>query len=119
MKGSTLPDFPEADGTIKGFGYPEMNRMMINHMIYSESGINVRVNTKLVSIEDGSVTVETDGQQYKIECDDVMLALGFRPNFELERALQGKVRVITIGDANKAGKVINAVWAGYAASASL
>jgi 2-enoate reductase len=119
MRGSTLPDFPEASGTIKGFGYPEMNRMMINHMIYDESGIDVRVDTKLVSIENGFVTVEANGKQDKIECDEVMLALGFKPNFELEKALVGKVRVITIGDANKAGKVIDAVWAGYAAAASI
>jgi 2-enoate reductase len=119
MKGSTLPDFPEAEGTIKGFGYPEMNRMMMNHMIYDESRIDVKVDTKLTLIEDGYVVVETNGEHSKIECDEVMLALGFKPNFELEQKLAGEVRVVTIGDANKAGKVIDAVWAGYAAAASI
>jgi 2-enoate reductase len=119
MRGSTLPDFPEAEGTIKGFGYPEMNRMMMNHMIYDESHIDVRVNTKLLSIKEGNVVVEGEGKKEKIECDEVVFAIGFTPNFTLERQLQGKIRVITVGDANKPGKVIDAVWAGYASAASL
>ncbi|MHB8061609.1 MAG: oxidoreductase [Ruminiclostridium sp.] len=116
MRGSTLPDFPSY---WKYFGFPEMNRQMINHMIYDESKINVLVNTKLIMVEDGYIEVEREGKKEKIECDEVMIAMGFKPDFNLEKELQGKVCVITVGDASKTGKVIDAVWSGYAATVCL
>jgi len=116
MKEKILPDFMMF---WKNFGNPDMNRQMMNHMIYDESNIDVRVNTKLLSIGDGYVEVERDGKKEKIECDEVMLALGFRPNFDLEEGLRGKVEAITVGDANKVGKVIDAVWSGFAATSNL
>ncbi len=109
MKGSTLPDFPPY------FGYPEMNRMMLNEML-EKAKVDIRVNTKLVSIGEDHVVVSCDGKEEKIPCDDVMLALGFKPDFSLEDELAGKVKVITVGDANKPGKILEAVWSGFSAS---
>ncbi len=112
MQSSTLPDFP------KFFGYPEGNRMMINEML-DESNVVLMTDTKLVSVEEDHVIVSHDGKEEKIPCDDVMLALGFKPNFDLEEELAGKVEVVTIGDANKPGKILDAVWAGYSTSVSI
>ncbi|MCL2368606.1 MAG: NAD(P)/FAD-dependent oxidoreductase [Oscillospiraceae bacterium] len=111
-----LPDFMMF---WKNFGNPDMNRQMINHLIYEQSSVDVKLNTKLVAVGDGFVEVEQDGKTAKIDCDEVVLAMGYKPNFELEEALAGKVEVITIGDANKVGKVMDAVWSGFAATIAL
>jgi 2-enoate reductase len=116
MREKILPDFMMF---WKDFGNPDMNRQMINYLIYDQSNVDVRLETKLVAVEDGYVEIERDGKKEKVECDEVMLAIGFKPNFELEEQLSGKVEVITIGDANKVGKVMDAVWAGFAATVAL
>lgn len=107
-----LPDFPA------WFGYPENTRMMLKELMQN-SDIDLCVNTKLVSIEDGYIVVEHNGKKDKIEYDDVMLALGFHPDFKLQEELSGKVEVITIGDANKPGKILDAVWSGFSATVCL
>ncbi len=117
MKGSILPDFPVLKSS--GSGYPEMNRMMINHMIYDDSGIKVECNTTLAAIGEGYVEVTSDGETKQIPCDEVVLALGFKPDFRLQTELKGKLRCITIGDANKVGKVLDAVAAGFGTALSL
>jgi 2-enoate reductase len=109
MAENILPDFP------KYFGYPEMNRMMLNEML-DESNVRIMVNTKLAAIEEGCIVVDNAGTKEKIQCDDVILALGFRPDFSLEQELAGKVEVITVGDANQPGKILDAVWSAFSAT---
>jgi 2-enoate reductase len=112
MCGSTLPEFPPY------FGYPEMNRMMLNEML-EDSNVKIMTNTKLIEIDEGFVKVDSDGKEDIIECDEVMLSLGFRPNFDLEQTLAKKVEVITVGDANKPGKILDAVWSAFSATVCL
>ena len=58
----------------------------MNHLIYDVSNINVKVDIKLLAIKEGLIKVES------------------------ENAPAGRVRVITVGDGDKAGKVMDAVW---------
>jgi 2-enoate reductase len=48
-----------------------------------------------------------------LECDSVVLAMGFQPNVELYEALKEKVKVINIGDSVKVRKVLDAVHEAY------
>lgn len=109
MKDQILPDSTKS---------PLQVTMMLKEII-AKGNIDVRTKTKLVAIQDEGVVVEYEGCQEKIDCDDVVLALGFHPNLSLEEELKGKVEVITIGDAVKAGKILNAVWQGYGAAISI
>jgi 2-enoate reductase len=107
-----LPEFP------KWFGHPENNRMMLRDML-DKSNVVMRLSAKLIAIHDMHVLIESNGTQEMLECDDIMLALGFRPDFSLQKNLSGKVEVITIGDANKPGKILDAVWGGFSATVCL
>jgi len=107
-----LPDFP------KWFGYPENNRMMLRDML-AKSNIEIHLSAKLKAITDTYVKLETKNKEIEIEVDDVALALGFRSNLQLQEELSGKIEVITIGDAKKPAKIIDAVWNGFSATVCL
>lgn len=56
----------------------------------------------------------------EIDCDTVVLALGFRSDNALEKELEGKVpEVVTVGDAVTPRKVLSAVWESYYAIRAL
>ena len=87
--------------------------MMLSKMI-AESGITILTSTKLIGIEDAKITVESNGVQSTIDCDTVVLAIGFRANNSLEEELKDKVKdIVTVGDAVAPRKVLNATWEGY------
>ena len=59
------------------------------------------------------VMLETRYDEIPIECDNVVLASGFRANHGLQEALEGKpYPVFAIGDCVKPGKVYEAVHGG-------
>jgi len=78
--------------------------------------VRVLVNTTVKDIlEDGAVVVK-DCVTETISADTVIVASGGKPNNDLEAELAGKpYKVVTIGDANKMGKVMEAIEAGYLA----
>jgi 2-enoate reductase len=75
---------------------------------------DVRLNTRLLCVEEGSVTLEFDGKMEKIFCDDVVLAVGYRPLATLEEALSNEIENLhTIGDCVRPRKVYAAVHEGF------
>ncbi len=96
-----------------------INTVMMLKDIVKKSRVETRLKTKLISAEEGSVTVERDGRKEKISCDALVLALGFMSNLALEDELKAHVEVISIGDAGGARKVLEAVWEGFGAASSL
>ena len=89
-----------------------IDSMMLKHML-AKTGIAIHTGTKLLSIGDGSITVENNGDQSSLECDSIILAIGFRPNSGLAEQLTGRVKnVVKIGDAVAPRKVLDAVWEG-------
>lgn len=83
--------------------------------LLAKSGTIVHCGTTVVSIDEQGVSCQKkDGEQFRIDCDTVVTAIGFRPNNQLEGELWGKVKVVrTIGDAVAPRKVINAVNEGF------
>jgi 2-enoate reductase len=112
MQDSILPDFPPY------FGYPEMNRMMLNAML-DDSNVKIMTGAKLIELGGSYAKIFMDGKESAVECDDVMLALGFKSDFSLEKELAGEVEVITVGDANTPGKILDAVWSAFSAAVCL
>ncbi len=72
--------------------------------------LDVRLNTKLVSIDDKSITVEDQlGNRSDIVCDTVITSIGFKPNPTFPKS--SKVHVI--GDAKKVGNLRTVIWGAW------
>ena len=78
--------------------------------------VQILTNTEVVEItDDGPVVVDKTGKRSTIKADATVLAVGMKPNDDgLVEALKDKVpEVYPIGDCVRAGKVIDAIWAGF------
>jgi NADH dehydrogenase FAD-containing subunit len=75
-----------------------VNMIMLNKLIV-ESKITTLTNTKLTGVEDGRITVESNGVQSTLDCNTVVLAIKFRANNGLEEKLKGKVKdIVTVSE---------------------
>ncbi|MBQ7741221.1 MAG: FAD-dependent oxidoreductase [Eubacterium sp.] len=82
-------------------------------------GTEFKMNTKLLSIGDGEITVEKNGKEEKLKCDYVVLSMGVRPNNALldEIAKAGvETKAMLIGDADKGGTIGNATQSAFKAA---
>jgi 2,4-dienoyl-CoA reductase-like NADH-dependent reductase (Old Yellow Enzyme family)/thioredoxin reductase len=94
---------------------PNINRMALLQDL-EKNKVRILVNTTVKDIlADGAVVVK-DCVTETISADTVIVAAGIKPNNDLEVELTGKpYKVVTIGDANKVAKVMEALEAGYLA----
>lgn len=75
--------------------------------------VDIRTNTKCVSITADSVTLEKDGNQTVIPCRAVVLATGSRSNSEVEEVVKSTgIPYSVIGDAKQTGKLMHAIRQG-------
>lgn len=75
----------------------------------SAAPLTIHEGTRLISIQNTSVTVERAGERFAIPCDTVCLAMGFRPSGELAKAYEDICPVSVIGDAAQPRKIMYAV----------
>ncbi len=76
----------------------------------------VLTGNKAVEItDDGVVVADNTSKKSTLKADSIVLAVGMKPNEDgLAEALRGKVpEVYRIGDCEKIGKVIGAIWTGF------
>lgn len=73
------------------------------------------LSKKLVSIDDGEITVEDTKTKRasKLNADAVVLALGVRPENSLYEDIRDMSNVYIIGDANKIGRIADATMDAY------
>jgi 2,4-dienoyl-CoA reductase (NADPH2) len=77
-------------------------------------GVNLRPRTKILSIEDNAVIVETDNGKESIPADTIVIAAGTIPVNDLTREVtQDGIEVITIGDAREPRKIADAIMEGF------
>lgn len=101
------------DDILKTASFAANVEMKLRNMI-AESGINIVTNAKVTEIFDDGIEYEKDGTVTKFNCDTVIIATGLTSENSLAGELEGKVKSLSvIGDAAKAGKVLNAVHEGY------
>ena len=83
----------------------------------AEKDVKIYVNAKVKNIFKDGVMVERNGGEETLgPFDTIVLAVGLEPCNELSAALVGKVdRVMTIGDAGKIAKALEAIEQGYMA----
>ena len=79
-----------------------------------DRGIKVVANAKVTKINPASVVYEVNGEEVEIACDTVLNAVGFRPNNQLEDALDAVCDDVTVvGDAVAPRKILTAIHEGY------
>ncbi len=83
----------------------------------SGTGTKFETGTRLISVEDDSVTVETirTGERRKIPADWLVLSLGVRPAGNLARELDllSVTRIYRVGDAIQSGTIADACHSAY------
>ena len=74
-----------------------------------------KLSSKLLGIGDGFVEIENikTKKSEKIVADYVLLSMGVRPINHLAKQLEGKTKVVTVGDAVKSGTIANACHSAY------
>lgn len=84
-------------------------------------GVNIQCGTKIISIDDEGVSMENcNKEKINIKCDNVCLALGYRPSTNLYEKLKGKIEnVFLVGDAKKPHNAIDATSEGYLTGLSI
>lgn len=94
---------------------PNINRGALLQDL-EKAKVQIRTNTTVKDVlVDGAVVVK-DCATETISADSVVIAAGIKPNNDLKEKLSGRpYEVISIGDANKAGKVMEAIEAGFVA----
>ena len=82
-----------------------------------DNGVKIYVNAPVKKILDDGVISEIDGTEIKIgPADTIVMAIGAKSVNSLTKELEGKVpQVLTIGDALKVRKALEAVEEGYRA----
>jgi len=93
----------------------EANKQYLFKML-AENGVSVLTNTSLVRISEHGAVVENKYQRFEAElkADTIILALGLKPETDLSEALQGKVKELySIGDCERPGKIIDALWRAF------
>ena len=80
--------------------------------------VEILTNTGLVEVGDGNITVaQKDLKVRKINCDNVVLSVGMKPERELHEALRKEVPEIAetyiIGDSKEPGRIQEAIWDAY------
>ena len=96
----------------------DLNFVLQWHMrtLIEDAGVQVRTGHRVVSVSDGGVTAQVDGETTEIECDDVVAAVGFEPvdTCDFQEALRDRgLRVQTIGTCSEAGCLYDAIQAGF------
>lgn len=83
-------------------------------------GVKVNTSTKVISIQNRTLTCEKDGESFQETFDSVILASGSRPVQRLSRDIESlKIPFAVVGDCIKPGKINDAVHAGYLAAAGI
>lgn len=92
------------------------NEMKLNQLI-QDAGLTMMFNTCVKRVTDQEVVVEADGKEIFLPYDSILVAAGMRSNDSLAEELFAHFDcVIVIGDANKPGKIMEAVHQGYSAA---
>ena len=96
----------------------KMNDMLMKQYM-AKSNVQFMPSTKLIRIDGDDftciATVESAGEQRTIECDTVLLALGFLPTADLAIQYSSIAPVTVIGDSKRPRKIIYAIEEAYEA----
>ncbi len=79
--------------------------------------VDILTNSKVIGINNGTVTFEQDGKEEKLQFDNVILASGSKPVQHLSEKVEALgIPFTTIGDCTKIGKINDAIHGGFLAA---
>ena len=77
---------------------------------FKTNGVPVHLETSLCEIGDGVVTLKNKaGESFTVECDSVILSVGYRPAPVAEKSSH----VHVIGDAQSVGNLRTVIWGAW------
>ncbi|MDR3596125.1 FAD-dependent oxidoreductase [Clostridium sp.] len=78
------------------------------------NNIDVKTNSKVKAYKDGVLEVETENGIEKLECDSVILSVGYKEENSLYKELEFEIPEIhLLGDARKVSNIMYAIWDAY------
>ncbi|HSC46550.1 MAG TPA: NAD(P)/FAD-dependent oxidoreductase [Gammaproteobacteria bacterium] len=108
----------EAEGDIAADAPLDERNLLLGRL--KGLGVNIMTHTRMLSIEEDAVNLQTGEEIFGLSVDTVVLCLGSRPVSKLERELSGIVpHLFTVGDAVRARKVTEATLEGALAGLGL
>lgn len=112
-KASEVTIVESLDDILKTASHLFNNDQCLRQMV-KDANIKTILNAKVTNITESGIEYEKDGETVKIACDNVVLAVGYKSNNELEEQLEGKVKNLRVlGDAVSPRKIIDAVSEGF------
>ncbi|WP_206458236.1 oxidoreductase [Anaerovorax sp. IOR16] len=94
-------------------GLPHMNRFMLEDLLAFHK-VKILKTTKVVSIDEGSVTYENDNGTESIPVDMVISAVGYKENNGLYESLKNSDMIVhNIGDSQKVHNIMYSIWNAY------
>ena len=99
----------------------DMRKIAVN-MAIAQAGIQTKVKTKCLEIQEKAVVVEEDGVQKELDADSVVIAVGAkaRATQELEEVCKKeKIPCHIVGDAVKARRALNAIHEAFSVALSI
>lgn len=92
------------------------NEMKLAQLL-QDSSIDMHFDTTVKSFSEDEVSLEKDGKDFKLPYDYVLMAVGTKANDALSEELYDYFDdVCVVGDANRPGRIMDAVHQGYAAA---
>jgi 2-enoate reductase len=91
------------------------NNMLALKKLLSDSDIKILTSSEITEIKESGAVVKNDrGEEQTIDCDALIISVGYKTDKSLECELSGKIdRVFAVGDYVKPAKILDAVHQGY------
>ena len=81
--------------------------------------VDIRLGTALEEITESSIVILKDAQREEIHVDQIIVAVGSRPDKSLEACVRGKLKYTVAGDATGVADGIESVKEGYEAALNI
>ncbi len=102
------------DILMSGPAMPIANGMHLR-MLLAANKVELLTGTRISAVTDDGAVVETkDGDKKTIEADNVVIAMGLKPETSFTDSIRGiGAAIYEIGDARQPLNIMNAIWDGY------
>ncbi|MDX2321898.1 MAG: FAD-dependent oxidoreductase [Moritella sp.] len=122
QKGKNVTLIEAADDIIGGpHGTCFANYQMLKELLIKEQ-VNIMTSTYLLRVTDSGIQASQDKNEFTLDAEHVVLALGYRAEGHLHEELANQLdveEVFNIGDSQKARTIMTAVWDGFEVASAL
>jgi len=109
LKGKKPVVVEMTDDLVKATGICAANSTCLRDLLRYHKA-DIRLESTLKEIKDGSIVISTKSGEQEIACDSVILSVGYKPVQDL---VKKEKNVHILGDASAVGNLKKAIWAAY------